>query len=100
MRVSAAHMLGRCFAASDWHAEAVGEFKEAIAAIDVTSAAREQDIRYDMMLSLTALAKLERNAQHARDAADLCSAILRKDINFRDIRQRRKDLDALVKELA
>jgi len=100
MRVSAAHMLGRCFAASGWHAEAVGEFKEAIAAIDVTSAAREQDIRYDLMLSLTALAKLERNAQHARDAADLCSAILRKDINFRDIRQRRKDLDALVKELA
>jgi len=100
MRVSAAHMLGRCFAASDWHAEAVGEFKEALAALDVTSAAREQDIRYDLMLSLTELAKLERSAQHARDAADICSAILRKDINFRDIRQRRKDLDALVKELS
>jgi len=52
------------------------------------------------MLSLTELAKLERSAQHARDAADICSAILRKDISFRDIRQRRKDLDALVKELS
>lgn len=100
MRVAAAHMLGRCFAVSGWHSEAVGEFKEALAAIDITQADREQGIKYDMMLSLIALARAERSAQFARDAAEICSIILRKDISYRDIRQRRKDLDSLVKELS
>ncbi len=100
MRVAAAHMLGRCFAVSGWHTEAIGEYKDAIASMDVTQADREQDIRYDLMLSLIELARSEKSAQHARDAAEICSGILRKDISFRDIRQRRKDLDALVKELS
>lgn len=99
MRVAAAHMLGRCFAISGWHAEAIGEFKDAIAAMDVTHADREQEIRYDLMLSLLELARSEKSGQHARDASEICSSILRKDISFRDIRQRRKDLDLLVKEL-
>lgn len=100
MRVSAAHMLGRCFAVSGWHAEAIGEFKDALAAMDITQTEREQHIKYDMMLSLIELARSERSGQHARDAADICSIILRKDISYRDIRQRRKDLDQLVKELS
>ena len=100
MRVSAAHMLGKCFAVSGWHAEAIGEFKDALAAIDASQAEREQHIKYDLMLSLIELARSEKSGQHARDAADICSSILRKDISYRDIRQRRKDLDELVKELA
>ena len=100
MRVSAAHMLGRCFAVSGWHAEAIGEFKEALAAIDLLQADREQPIKYDMMLSLIELARAESSAQYARDAAEICSMILRKDISYKDIRQRRKDLDTLVKELS
>ena len=100
MRVAAAHMLGRCFAVASWHSEAVGEFKDALAALDVTTQDREQDIKYDLMLSLIEIARADRNAQAARDAAEICSAILRNDISYRDIRQRRKDLDALVKELA
>ena len=99
MKVSAAHMLGRCFAASGWHSEAIGEFKEALAAMDITQVAREQDIKYDLMLSLTELARSEKSGQLARDASEICSTILRKDISFKDIRQRRKDLDLLVKEL-
>ena len=99
MRVSAAHMLGKCFAVSGWHAEAIGEFKDALAAIDASQAEREQHIKYDLMLSLIELARSEKSGQHARDAADICSSILRKDISYRDIRQRRKDLDELVKEL-
>jgi len=100
MRVSAAHMLGRCFAVSGWYSEAIGEFKDALSAMDATQSEQMPDIKYDLMLSLIALAKSERSGQHARDAADICSAILRKDISYRDIRQRRKDLDALVKELS
>ena len=30
----AAHLLGRCFVQEGWHGEAVGEFKEALAALD------------------------------------------------------------------
>ena len=52
------------------------------------------------MLALIELARAERSLQHAKDAAETCSAILRKDIGYRDIRNRRKELDALVKELA
>ena len=100
LKVAAAHMLGKCFAVSGWHSEAIGEFKEALAALDITQADREQDLKYDLMLSLIEIAKSEKSGQHARDAAEICSAILRKDIAYKDIRQRRKDLDTLVKELA
>jgi hypothetical protein len=52
------------------------------------------------MLALIELARAERSLQNAKDAAEICSSILRKDIGYRDIRNRRKELDALVKELA
>jgi tetratricopeptide (TPR) repeat protein len=99
-RVIAAHLLGRCFVQEGWHGEAVGEFKEALAALDVTTGDREMDIRYDLMVTLIELAKAEKSTQHAKDAQELCSAILRKDIGFRDIRARRKETDELVRQLS
>jgi hypothetical protein len=45
------------------------------------------------------LARAEKDAQAARDAAEICSHILRKNIGYRDIRDRRKQVDALVKEI-
>lgn len=98
-RVMATHMLGRCFAAQGWHAEAVGEFKEALQVLDAGNAERDLDIRYDLMISLMELARAENDAQAARDAAEICSHILRKNIGYRDIRDRRKQVDALVKEI-
>jgi hypothetical protein len=50
------------------------------------------------MLSLMELAKSERNGSYAREAGEICSAIVRKDISYRDIRSRRKEIDALAKE--
>lgn len=99
-RVIAAHLLGRCFVQEGWHGEAVGEFKEALAALDITSGDREMDIRYDLMVTLIELAKAEKSIQHAKDAQELCSTILRKDIGFRDIRARRKETDELVRQLS
>jgi Tfp pilus assembly protein PilF len=99
LRVNSAWMLGRCFAKEGWHAEAVGEFKEAIAALDSTQAERELDIRYDLMLSLIELARAERSPAHAKEAADICSAIVRKNISFRDVRAKRKEVDELVRTL-
>lgn len=99
-RVIAAHLLGRCFVQEGWNGEAVGEFKEALAALDVTTAEREMEIRYDLMTTLIELARTEKSIQHAKDAQELCSMILRKDIGFRDIRARRKETDELVRQLS
>lgn len=99
LRVQAGHLLGKCFAAEGWHQEALGEFREALNVIDATERDRELDIRYDLMLSLMALAREERSIAYAKEALDICSQIARKDITFRDIRTKRKELDAIIKEL-
>jgi tetratricopeptide (TPR) repeat protein len=98
-RTRATHMLGKCFAHENWHQEAVGEFREAIEKLDGTEKDRELMIRYDLMLSLIDLARHEKSAEEAREAAEICSAIVRKDISYRDIRQKRKEVDTLIKEL-
>jgi tetratricopeptide (TPR) repeat protein len=99
LRVLAAWMLGRCFAKENWHSEAAEEFREAIGALDATQAERELEIKYDLMNSLIALATAERNAALAKEAADICSFIVRKNISFRDVRQKRKDLDELIRSI-
>ena len=98
-RTRATHMLGKCFANEGWHQEAVGEFREAIEKLDATERDRELMIRYDLMLSLIDLARDSSSIEDAREAAEICSAIVRKDISYRDIRQKRKDVDTLIKEL-
>ena len=98
-RVYATQMLGRCFAAEGWHEEAVGEYRDALTQIAGLEAERELSIRYDLMSSLIERAKLEKRGDLAREAAEICSAIVRKNIGYRDIRQKRKDIDVLQKEL-
>lgn len=98
-RTRATHMLGKCFAGENWHVEAVGEFREAIEKLESAEKERELPIRYDLMTSLIALARQNQAVEEAREAAEICSAILRKNIAYRDIRSRRKELDTLIKEL-
>lgn len=92
-------MLGKCFSHEDWHQEAVGEFREALEHLDGAEKEREMPIRYDLMLSLIDLARDSNSIEDAREAAEICSAIVRKDIGYRDIRTKRKEVDALLKEL-
>ena len=99
LRIASTHYLGKCFAAEGWHSEAIGEFREAITGLGAGESERELPIKYDLMLSLMALARAEENSAYARDAGEICSAIVRKDISYRDIRQRRKEIDTLLKEL-
>lgn len=99
LKVNSAWMLGRCFSKEGWHSEAVGEYKEALAAIDATQAEKELDIKYDLMLALMELAKLEKSGAFAKEAADICSAIVRKNIGYKDVRARRKEVDELVRTL-
>jgi tetratricopeptide (TPR) repeat protein len=99
LRIMATHMLGKCFAAEGWHGEATGEFREALQALGVGEGDKELPIKYDLMNSLIEIARTERNGAYAREAAEICSAIVRRDISYRDIRSKRKDIDALLKEL-
>ena len=91
--------LGKCFSHEAWHQEAVGEFREALEGIEGTEKERELPIRYDLMLSLIDLARENNSMEEAREAAEICSAIVRKDIGYRDIRVKRKEVDALIKEI-
>ena len=99
LKVNSAWMLGRCFSKEGWHSEAVSEYKEALSAIDATQAEKELDIKYDLMLALMELAKLEKSGAFAKEAADICSAIVRKNIGYKDVRARRKEVDELVRTL-
>ena len=77
----------------------IGEYREALSALGAGEAERELPIKYDLMLSLMEIAKSEKNGAYAREAGEICSAIVRRDISYRDIRTKRKEIDALVKEL-
>jgi len=99
-KVRASHYLGRCFAAEGWHMEAVAEYNDALASIDGSQKAMELEIRYDLMVSLIERAREEKSSDLAREALEICSFIARRDITYRDIRNHRKAIDALIKELA
>ena len=100
LRVKAGHMLGRCFAAEGWHLEAIAEYKETLQNVDATERERELSIRYDLMLSLIEEARKERSIEMAREALEICSGIARKDITYRDIRAKRREIEELQKGLA
>ena len=100
LRVRAGHMLARCMAAEGWHREAIGEYKEALGNVDATERERELAIRYDLMLSLIEEARKERSTQLAGEALEICSGIIRKDITYRDIRAKRREIEELQKGLA
>lgn len=99
LRVRAGHLLGRCFAAEGWHRDAISEYKDAMNAIDATESERELDVRYDLMVSLLEFAKQERSVEHAKEALEICSTIVRKNITYRDIRAKRKEVDQVLREL-
>ena len=51
------------------------------------------------MQALAKKADADKNVDLAREAMDICSGIARKDISYRDIRDCRRSLETLVKEL-
>jgi hypothetical protein len=99
LRVRSGHMLGRCFLAEEWYTEAISEMEEALHQIDATEKDRELMIRYDLMVAMIAGAREEDSIDLARQAKSICSDIARKDITYRDIRAKRREVDDLIKGL-
>lgn len=95
----ATHMLGRCFLQEGWFGEAVAEFQEAAKAVENVDRDYALVVKYDLMLALMGQAKADRNADLAREARTICSEIARRNITYRDIKDRRKEVDELIAEL-
>ncbi len=99
LRVRAGHMFAKCMAAEGWHREAIAEFREALANVEGGDKDRELSIRYDLLLSLIEEAKKSRRIDFASEALEICSGIVRKDISYRDIRAKRREIEDLPKSL-
>ncbi len=100
LRVRATHMLGRSFAAETWHDDAIKEFKDALERVEPGDKDTELSVRYNLMVSLMEFARDEKSMESAREALEICSSIVRKDITYRDIRDCRTKVGELIKELA
>jgi tetratricopeptide (TPR) repeat protein len=100
LRVRAGYMLGRSFAAQEWHDMAIQEYKEALERVEPGDKNTELSVRYDLMVSLMEFSRQEKSLELAREALDICSSIARKDITYRDIRACRMQADKLIKELS
>ena len=99
-RVHSAHRLGNCFAEEGWFKEASSEYKEALDSMDATNRDLELPVKYDMMVALIALAREQSSKELADEAAEICSEIVRKNIKYRDIRDRRREIDELSKSMS
>jgi hypothetical protein len=99
LRVRAGHLLGRCFIKEGWYGEAIEELKDTLQVIEVTEKDYELVVRYDLMVAMLAGAEQDRSIELARDAKAICSEIARKDITYRDIRAKRKQVDEVIRAL-
>ena len=96
LHADAAHNLGLCFHAEGWFIEAVAEFDEALARVEASEREKILDMKYDLMLGLIEGAKSENDAEMAQRAKSICSEIARTNIAYRDIRDRRREVDEVI----
>jgi hypothetical protein len=99
LRSRASQMLGRCFHSVGWYTEAISELEEALHALDATERDRELAVKYDLMLAQIEAARSERSIDFAKQAKTLCSEIARRNITYRDIRAKRKEVDDVIRDL-
>lgn len=93
------NLLGQSFLAMGWLDEADGTFRRAIDAHESSSDELGLSLRYNLMVTLSKRATENRDLVAAEEALKLASGIAIQQITFRDIRERREQLQSLVKEL-
>lgn len=98
-QVDALLYLAQSFEKLGWNDEAEQTYRKALS--DPASLTQELLLaaRYGLMTSLEARARDMRDLDAAEEALKLASSIAIQQIGYRDVRDRRTDLQALVKEL-
>lgn len=91
--------LGRTFLAIGFSDEAIETFRAALEQHPDPSDAQGLDIRYGLLCALEKHAEEARDVASAEEALKLAKAIVVQNIGFRDIRQRREVIQALVNQL-
>ncbi|GIW74456.1 MAG: hypothetical protein KatS3mg103_0978 [Phycisphaerales bacterium] len=99
LRVRALLMLAQSFLAMGWGDEAVTTFRQALEAHGRDGDALGMEISYGLMEALLRKATEQRDLDSAVEADKIASAIAIKDIGFRNIRQQRDAIKALLAEL-
>lgn len=91
--------LGRCFQALGWLDEAEGTFRRAISEHTSETDDLGTELRYGLMQVLQRKADEQRDLEAAEEAFKLASGIAIKQINYKDVRDRRTTIQELVKAL-
>jgi tetratricopeptide (TPR) repeat protein len=99
LRVRTLHMLAQSFLAMGWGDEAVTTFRQALEAHGRDSDQAGMDINYGLMVALLKKAADHRDLEAVTEADKIASGIAIKDISFREIRQKRDSIKALLAEL-
>ncbi len=98
-RASAHEYLGRCYMDKGWLDEAIETLREGVEAHKLSDDRQALELRYLLMNALAQSAESGKNLEHAKEAQQLGSAILRTDIKFRDIQERMNTIRELVTRL-
>lgn len=100
LKLKALFALGLSFHHLGWEDEAVETFRSAIAGIaDLSTEPMSKDIRYALMVSLQKIATDSKDVGAAEEAGKLAQAIGMEQITYKDIRQRRDQIKALIAQL-
>ncbi len=91
--------LGQSFLRMGWADEAVDSLRTALAALETQNDETGLDVRYNLMNALERKARDHREAGAAEEAYKIASSIAMQQINYRDIRARRDDLQKLSREI-
>ena len=97
-KLKALHALGTAFAAIDWLDESVDTFRQALEGI----ADNDQsgiELRYSLLCALQRKAEADREITTAEEASALASKIAQLQFGYKDVRQRRETLKALIAQL-
>ncbi len=94
------YSIGQAYQSLGWDSDAIETFRAGIANItDLFNDPMSRDFRYALMQSLQKHAVEARDLPAAEEAAKLAQAISMEQISYKDIRQRREQLKALIAEL-
>ncbi len=90
--------MGRSFVAIGWADEAVDTFRQALEG-QADLEPGTLDLRYELMCALQMRAEKDRDVAAAEEASAIASKIAQQQFGYKDIRQRREAIKALITQL-